>query len=79
MAEIPHPTTPAANADTSPDPDALLDFEGIRKLLNMGRQATWQLCNRGEIPAFRIGRVWRARRSALISWIESRERKAVRR
>lgn len=77
------PTTPgAAPVPPSPgidDPDRLLTFAEMCEMLQIGERLAWSLCNRGELPGVRVGRLWRFRRSSLIAWIEARERKAVRR
>lgn len=66
-------------APPTADPDRLLNFREGCAFLKIGSRLGWSLCNRGDLPHLRIGRLIRFRRSALIAWAESRERKAVRR
>lgn len=76
-------TTPgAAPVSPSPafdDPERLLTFAEMCGMLQIGERLAWSLCNRGELPGVRVGRLWRFRRSTLIAWIEAREAKGVRR
>jgi excisionase family DNA binding protein len=66
-------------APLAEDPDRLLTFaEGIA-FLGIGRRLGWSLCNTGELPHLRIGRLIRFRRAALIAWAEAHEQKERRR
>lgn len=67
--------TPTPRTD---DPDRLLSFRQGCELLLIGERKGWSLCNCGELPHLRIGRLIRFRRSALIAWAEARERKGAR-
>ncbi|HYF14041.1 MAG TPA: helix-turn-helix domain-containing protein [Phycisphaerales bacterium] len=68
MAEQRHQAAPAQL--TEPD---VLTFAEACRFLRIGRQLAWQLVNRGELPGFRVGRLWRFRRSVLIDWMQERE------
>lgn len=40
----------------------------VMNLLYIGRNTFYRLVNSGELPAFRIGKLWRVRRDDLRSW-----------
>lgn len=61
------------------DPDRLFSFKEGCAFLLIGERKGWSLCNCGELPHLRIGRLIRFRRSALIAWAAARERKGTRR
>jgi len=50
----------------------LLRAEEAAKLLSLGRSTVFQLLATGELPAVRVGRAVRVRRSDLERWIERR-------
>lgn len=60
------------------DPDRLLTADEAGALLGIGRSLLWSLAARGELPSLHLGRLRRFRRSALLAWIEARERREVR-
>ena len=41
----------------------------VMELLAIGRNTFYRLVNSGELPAFRIGNLWRVRREDLMNWI----------
>ena len=41
----------------------------VMELLAIGRNTFYRLVNSGELPAFRIGKLWRVRRDDLMNWI----------
>ncbi len=49
--------------------DTLLTINDIREILNIGRNAVYELLNRGDISAFRIGRNWKIPKEALMVYI----------
>ena len=49
--------------------DDLLSISDTREILNIGRNAVYDLLNRGEISAFRIGRNWKIPKEAVIEYI----------
>ena len=49
--------------------DALLTINELRDILNIGRNAAYELLNQGAIPAFRIGRCWKIPREAVEAYI----------
>lgn len=53
-------------------PALLLRAEEAAKILAIGRSKVFQLLASGELPAIRIGRLVRVRRSDLERWIEER-------
>lgn len=49
--------------------DALLTIADLREVLNIGRNAAYDLLNQGAIPAFRIGRNWKIPKEAVIFYL----------
>lgn len=43
----------------------------VMAFLAIGRNTFYRMVNSGELPAFRIGKLWRVRREDLRSWIPS--------
>ena len=42
----------------------------IMNLLFIGRNTFYKLVNSGELPAFRVGKLWRVSRKALVNYIK---------
>jgi excisionase family DNA binding protein len=59
-------------------PSPLLRARDAAKYLAISARKLWELTNRGEIPAVRIGRSVRYDPADLRAWIESRKGKGVR-
>ncbi|HEY6253137.1 MAG TPA: helix-turn-helix domain-containing protein [Candidatus Angelobacter sp.] len=62
-----------SNSDPKSDSGAfepLLDAEEAAKLLRIHPQTLLRGARRGEIPAIRVGRLWRFRASILNQWLE---------
>ncbi len=53
----------------SPIPD-LLTVTEIANYLRVSETTVWRWCSTGKLPAFRIGRGWRVRRSDLDEYIK---------
>ena len=49
--------------------DDVLTISDLREVLNIGRNAAYDLLNKGEIPAFRIGRNWKIPKDSLIYYL----------
>jgi excisionase family DNA binding protein len=49
----------------------------VAAYLRLNQATVYRLANAGEIPARRLGRVWRFHRAALQEWIETRMRENV--
>lgn len=49
--------------------EALLTISDLREILNIGRNAVYDLLNQGAIPAFRIGRNWKIPKEAVIFYL----------
>jgi len=49
--------------------EPLLTISDLREILNIGRNAAYDLLKQGAIPAFRIGRNWKIPKDAVISYI----------
>ena len=57
-----------------PDDGALLyGCKGIGSYLGLTENEVWTLCNKGDLPHFRIGRRLCARPATLDRWLESLE------
>lgn len=50
--------------------EAMLTISDVREILNIGRNAVYDLLNQGAIPAFRIGRNWKIPKEAVIFYLE---------
>lgn len=57
----------------SPDGQAFLDVEGAAAYLGLNDQTVRRFAREGKMPAFKMGREWRFRRTTLDSWIDSRQ------
>ena len=42
----------------------------VMNLLYIGRNSFYKLVNSGELPAFRVGKLWRVSRKALVNYIK---------
>jgi excisionase family DNA binding protein len=51
--------------------EPLIDAQSAARLLRLHPVTVREMAGRGEIPALRIGRVWRFRASSLDAWIDS--------
>ena len=52
--------------------DEILTVEEVSELLYIGRNTTYALLKSGELPGFRIGRVWKIPRQALETYITNK-------
>ena len=43
--------------------DEILTVPEIAEYLKVSRTTVWRWCNEGRLPAFKMGRIWRVRRS----------------
>ena len=50
---------------------SLLSLDDVQKILNIGRNKTYELIRTNTIPSFKIGREWRVTKEALDKYIES--------
>ena len=55
--------------DNYPD---VLNLKQVQEVLHIGKGLLLELLGEGEIPAFRVGRLWRVYKKDLISYIEQR-------
>ena len=51
--------------------EAPIDAEEVGKMLGVTARTVTRLAERGEIPGFRVGKLWRFRRSDIKDYIES--------
>ena len=54
---------------------SFLTIEEVRGYLNVNPRTIYRLIRSGELPAVRIGRQWRFRRSDLDDWVDRRRSK----
>lgn len=52
-------------------PNEYLTPREVMELLAIGRNTFYRLVNSGELPAFRIGKLWRVRRDSLEYFMRS--------
>lgn len=50
--------------------EALLTISDLREILDIGRNAVYDLLREGEIPSIRIGKRWRIPKDALIYYLD---------
>src|SRR5579863_9472052 len=66
-----HPDAGAASAIRRLTFEPVLDSEEAAALLHIHPKTLQRLARNGEIPGFRIGKLWGFRASALNQWLES--------
>jgi excisionase family DNA binding protein len=59
-------------AERQPAFEPVLDSQGAADLLRIHPKTLQRMARNGEIPAFRIGKLWGFRASALNRWLESK-------
>lgn len=59
------------------DRDPLLTTDDLAVRLRMPVEAVQTLARRGDLPGFKVGKVWRFRPSAIAKWERQRERQAT--
>jgi excisionase family DNA binding protein len=52
--------------------EPLLSHKEAAALLDINRETLRRMAVRGEIPAYKVGRFWKYRRSELDAWVKSR-------
>lgn len=50
-----------------------LTFEEVQDLLKLSRSKMYQMLQRGELPAYKIGKQWRIEKSELEEWLASKK------
>lgn len=66
----------AGSGNGSVDLGRLLTAEEVSEIVGLSVEYVWALCRREEIPHIRFGRAKRFRLSAILEWLEHRERAA---
>jgi len=61
---------PLVNVEKRPDMAACLTTEEVLAYLNVAPRTIYRLIRTGELPAIRIGRQWRFRRSDLEAFVD---------
>lgn len=56
-----------SEAETSP---TIMNVEEVAHYLRVASATVYRLAQRGEIPAAKVGRVWRFQRTAIDRWLE---------
>lgn len=51
----------------------LLTFNEAREFLRINKNTLHKLIKKGEIPAFRVGNLWRIDKEELIYWLKKRQ------
>jgi excisionase family DNA binding protein len=54
--------------------DTLLSTEEVAEYVGVGQATVYRWCREGSLPAVKIGRRWRVRRSALVVFVRKNER-----
>jgi len=67
----PHPDSSLAN-QAQPAFEPVLDSEEAAALLRIHPKTLQRMARHGEIPGFRIGKLWAFRASALNQWLENK-------
>ncbi len=62
-------------ADTGND---VLTVDEVARLLRMPPSTIYSLAQEGRMPAFKVGRRWRFRHSALEQWVTDQEQRGIR-
>lgn len=60
----------AQDETVNPDPDVSLDAKDVAKLLKVSSRTVLRLAERGELPYFRVGDLWRFQRKDVDAFIE---------
>ncbi len=47
----------------------IMKFEEVMEFLNVGKNTLYALLNRGEIRAFRIGKIWKIHRKSVEEFV----------
>jgi excisionase family DNA binding protein len=55
------------------DADEILTFEETRRYLKFSESKLYQLVQQRKIPASKIGRTWRFKKSRIDTWLEKQE------
>lgn len=50
--------------------DEILTFEEVRKYLKLSKSKLYEYVQKRRIPAYKIGRTWRFKKSRLDAWLE---------
>jgi hypothetical protein len=50
--------------------EELLDIESVARYLGISTRTAYERVRRGELPALKVGRLWRVRASDLQAWLE---------
>jgi excisionase family DNA binding protein len=64
-------TDPYSQEHDPNDFEALLDSAQAASFLKIHPKTLQRLARKGEVPAIQIGKLWRFRKSALDSWLQS--------
>ncbi len=58
--------------------DTLMTLSDVAEYLQIAQRTVYQWAQRSQIPSFKLGNVWRFKRSDLEAWIENRKRETPR-
>ncbi len=72
MSSLNPPPDPSPESTVSPRPaEALWTVEDVAQYLRLKTETVRAMARRGEIPAVRLGRVWRFQRETLEAWVRA--------
>jgi excisionase family DNA binding protein len=60
-------------------PNEIMTIKEVSEYLKMNYRTVYRLAEKGEIPAFKLGKNWRVRKDLLDKWIENQITKKSRR
>ena len=67
-------TVPPDSAPADRNDDLLVGATEIGKFLGADQRRAFYLLSTRQVPAFKVGRLWHARRSTLVRFMENQER-----
>lgn len=57
--------------------DVVMDVIAVAAYLGLSTDTVYLYANEGELPGFRVGRMWRFHKTELDAWMKSQGRKGV--
>ena len=69
MSDNQYKLLPIYNDTTKADVTDLIDIYELCEILHIGKNAAYNLLNSHEVPAFKIGRIWKIPRTSVTEYI----------
>ena len=63
--------------ETKPLVSELLTTADVAQILRLSKKTVGEMMRNGELPAMRIGNMWRVRRESLDGWIKKQEQNHI--